>query len=90
MATISGQNEQDERAQAIPQLKSRRAAKQAELARIDETLAAAEDHDFHARLGREQLKTLDARQIRNRQPAWFAEILGIDRREVTRHGWPAG
>jgi hypothetical protein len=62
MATISGQNEQDERAQAIAQLKSRQAAKQAELARIDEALAAAEDHDFHARLGREQIKTLDVRQ----------------------------
>jgi hypothetical protein len=79
MATIEQQREQDERNAMIEQLRAARASKAAELARIDEKLAAATDADFMARVGTADLKTLSVRErseiVSKIGPDRFAELV---------------
>ena len=60
--TVDEQQAADERSKLIAQLRETRAKRLAELARADEALAAAEDADFHARLGQTELKGMGIKE----------------------------
>jgi hypothetical protein len=62
MATIEAIREQDERDAAMAELLRKRAVKAAELQKLDEQLAEVRDHDFVARLGALELKSMSVKQ----------------------------